>query len=300
MALSFFKRNKKDMKRQGGDSAVSSEEILGEEVQQSENAEEEVYTQLSIHPKWKVKDEDLYVYRFLNNELPPLKPNQLSLSGIELEQKPDQVRVTAFIRSTVVKPIELNDASLILLDENDQQLGKKTFQLKSLGQLPVNSSRPWHFIFNRSELDKEEIPAEGWKLAFELKPGKHRLDLDENWEKSLSEEDKDKLKEMVDNLTPPKEGEVNFMGLQANVVENGNLHVTMLIRNGGDKEIQLHELPLHVEDATGEVIATGGFKLDDFKVKANTTKPWTFIFPKELVKKDSLDLSKWKAYPPQQ
>ena len=60
----------------------------------------------------------------------------------------------------------------------------------------------------------------------------------------------------------------------------------------------LNNLPLIVEDASGEVIAKGGFKLDQLEVKANTSKPWTFIFPKELLLKENIDLSKWKVYPP--
>ena len=47
-------------------------------------------------------------------------------------------------------------------------------------------------------------------------------------------------------------------------------------------------------------IAKGGFNLDQLEVKANTSKPWTFIFPKELLLKENMDLSKWKAYPPKQ
>ena len=64
------------------------------------------------------------------------------------------------------------------------------------------------------------------------------------------------------------------------------------------KNIQIQQLPLTVEDATGEIIAQGGFKLEDFEVKANTSKPWTFIFPKSLVTKEQPDLSTWKVQPP--
>ncbi len=63
----------------------------------------------------------------------------------------------------------------------------------------------------------EEIPQTDWKLAFELKKPKapHALDLEESWEKSLAETDKEKLEQLVKKITPPKPGEVNFMGIQA-------------------------------------------------------------------------------------
>ena len=86
------------------------------------------------------------------------------------------------------------------------------------------------------------------------------------------------------------------MGIQAQIDDNGALHTTLLIRNGGEKNIRFEQLPLIVEDASGEVIAKGTFKFDKLEVKANTSKPWTFIFPKELVSNDQVDLSKWRVY----
>ncbi|WP_455432180.1 SLAP domain-containing protein [Tigheibacillus jepli] len=87
------------------------------------------------------------------------------------------------------------------------------------------------------------------------------------------------------------------MGIAAKVNDNQDLVVTMLIRNGADKNITLQQIPLGVKDATGEEIARGTFKLEDFTIKANTSKPWSFIFPQSMVKKEQLDLSRWQAYP---
>ena len=78
------------------------------------------------------------------------------------------------------------------------------------------------------------------------------------------------------------------------------LHTTLLIRNGSEKNIKFEQLPLIVEDASGEVIAKGTFQFEKLEVKANTSKPWTFIFPKELILNEDIDLSKWKVYLPQQ
>ncbi len=82
------------------------------------------------------------------------------------------------------------------------------------------------------------------------------------------------------------------MGLEAALQENGSLAVTVLIRNGSkSKSINIEQLPLVVEDADGDQVCQGGFTLNDFEVKANTTKPWTFIFPEPLVvKKPNLKL----------
>lgn len=290
----FIGKNKK----RGRDSVVSSSDLLNEEVTDQANMEEEIETELSILPGSNISQEREYVLRFLNNECTPLKPNQVSLSGVEINSdSAENLIVTAFVRSSLNKAITFQSVPLILLGSEGEVLGKKTFDLSEIGELPPKSSRPWDFVFTKKDLFTDSVPKDGWKLAFEIKKP-HSLDLAKSWEQSLAEEDKEKLKQLLNTVQPPKPGEVNFMGIQANINEEGNLHITLLIRNGSDKNIQIHQLPLTVEDATGEIIAQGGFKLEDFEVKANTSKPWTFIFPKSLVTKEQPDLSTWKVQPP--
>lgn len=298
--LPFFKKNKDEkLKLEGRESSVSSKDFFNEEAVDTIN-DNDIETELSIHPSWNLAKEDIYSFQFLNRECLPLKPNQVSLSGISVMPDTDGVRVTAFVRNSLDKTIQLKDPTLVLLGSKDETLGRKKFELSELGDIPPRSSRPWYFHFTKKDLFTDEIPAEGWKLAFQLEPSsrKHSLDLADSWKKSLASEDQQKLAEMVENLTPPKEGEVNFLGLQSKISPEGDLHVTMLIRNGSDKDINLEQIPLIVEDAVGDVIAKGGFKLEEFTVKSNTSKPWTFIFPQSLVMKAEPDLSRWKAYPP--
>lgn len=297
--LSFFKRKSKEPKKQGLDSTVESTDIGA--ADNSTATEELIQTKLSFHPEWDVKEEDRYVYQFLNNECAPLKPNQLSLSGLELQRDEGTGRVTvnALVRSSLDRPIQLEEMTLVLLGTDKELLAKKKFDLSKLGELPPASSRPWNFVFEASSVKVDELPESGWTLAFQLKPA-HQLDLEESWENALPEDEKQKLKELVEKqLTPPGEGEVNFMGLQIQRSSEEHLHVSVLIRNGSEKDVTFQQIPLIVEDASGEVIATGGFQMNEFTVKAYTTKPWTFIFPKELIQKEAMDLSTWKVYPKQ-
>lgn len=297
--LPFFKKDKdENLELAGQESTVSSEDLLNES---SSSEEDTIETELSIHPDWKLAKEDHYAFQFLNMECSPLKPNQLSLSGISLmAESEESFRVTAFVRNSLDKAVALENVTLVLLKDDGTLLGRKEFDLSKLGDIPARSSRPWYFQFTSKDLFTTDLPQTGWELAFQLNPSarKHSLDLADSWESSLAADSKAQLVQMVERLEPPKHGEVNFLGIQAKRAENGDLHVTMLIRNGADKNIQLEQLPLHVEDASGEVIAKGGFQLQDFTVKANTSKPWTFIFPNSMVTKEAIDLTKWKAYTP--
>ncbi|MCA0971550.1 accessory Sec system S-layer assembly protein [Halobacillus litoralis] len=299
--FNLFKRKRTEEKNTNpsNDSTVSASELF--EGEESTGSDELVETELSLHPDWKIAEEETYVYQFMNNDNPPLKPGQISLAGYEMKKLDPELAIGAFVRNSLDKKISFQQTSLLLVSENGQKLARKEFDLSKLGELPAQSSRPHAFIFNKNDLlvPLEELPTEGWRLAFELRktPRKHSLDLAESWQKSMAEDDISKLEQFVDNLNAPKSGEVNFMGVKILESDEGNLHLTMLIRNGSEKNLNLQQLPLQVEDANGDIIAKGGFKLNDFEVKANTSKPWTFIFPKDMVLKEDYDLSQWKAYP---
>ncbi|WP_138419947.1 accessory Sec system S-layer assembly protein [Aquibacillus sediminis] len=295
--LPFFKKKKKT----GAENSIDAADLLGGTNELDEN-HEEIDTDLSFHPDWNVPEEEKYVYAFHNTELSPLKPNQLSLSGINMEVKGERYIFTAFIRQTLSKNIQLKETPILLLGPNQEKLARKVFDLSKVGTIPSKTSRPWFFIFEPKDFySKTEIPREDWSLAFELKPSnrKHQLDLAQTWKESLADETIEHLENIVSNATPLKPGEVNFMGISIKQHDNQDLAVTLLIRNGSEKNINLEQIPLKVEDASGDVIAQGNFKLNQFEVKANTSKPWTFIFPKSMVTKETLDLSKWKAYPVQ-
>ncbi|WP_050616479.1 accessory Sec system S-layer assembly protein [Bacillus testis] len=292
--LSFFRKNNTKVQKEGKESTISASDMLNES-EETVSADTDIDTELSLHPSWDLSEEQGYVYRFLNNELSPLKPNQISLAPIELHRDDNgDLIAIAFVRNSLEKAITFEEVTLLLLDGEHQPIARQAFNLAELGELPGKSSRPWQFIFPHPIIMKDQYSTTDWSIAFEIKP-KHALDLAESWNSSLSTEDKEKLRELVDSLTPPKVGEVNFMGMQAFKRENGDLHVTVLIRNGSPKNITIQQLPLQVTDASGEIVAKGGFQLDDLEVKANTTKPWTFIFPASILLKPEMDLSTWRV-----
>jgi accessory Sec system S-layer assembly protein len=294
--LSFLKRAKK----KGKDTTVSSNELLsGEEhVTQTNVVKQTLY----LHHSWhEINQEQKYIYQFLHKELPSLQENQLSLSGIEVNTEGDIRYATTFVRSSISKPITLEEVTLLLLNEEKQVCARKKFDLSVLGEIPAHVNMPWVFTFEQHTWTEAVVPETGWQLAFEL-TGEHQLELAPEWEEQLPEEQKKKLRDIVAGLKPPNEGEINFFGLQAVHQDSGDLHITILIRNGTRNNISISQLPLHISDASGDIIAQGSFTLTDFDfdVKANTSKPWTFIFPASLVIKAELDLSTWKAAVPKQ
>ena len=279
--------------------ADKEEKQLVTEEQSISTESDAVYPSLVFHEEWKFSKQEEYVFKFHHQQLPTLKPNQISIAGIKLMREYDDVIILAFLRNTLEKAIRFEQIDLLLLDDNGKALARKAFDLSDLGEIPARSSMPWRFYFEENFIS-ESVPDEGWQIAFELKnvTKEHALDLAPMWKEQLSETQQEHLRNMVAGLPALKKGEVNFTGIEATMKENGQFAVTLLVRNGSDKQIKLEKLPLVVEDAAGDQVCQGGFSLEDFEVKANTSKPWTFLFPEELVKKKNPDLSRWKAYPP--
>ncbi|MBM6649195.1 accessory Sec system S-layer assembly protein [Bacillus sp. RIT 809] len=290
--LSFLKRAKK----KGKDTVVSSSQLLGGETAplKSKNVKPTLY----FHPSWgEVAQEQKYIYQFLHKSLPSLQENQISLAGIEAERRDNTYYITTFIRNSVSQPISFETITLLLLNKEDEICARKTFNLSNLEDIPSNVNMPWTFTFEESTMTEAKLSAEGWQLAFEFEK-EHTLDLDPAWAAQLADSAKEKLQELVAGLTPPKENELNFLGLQARLAENNGLHTTILLRNGHNRNITLEQLPLHISDATGNVIAKSSFNLKNFEIKANSTKPWTFTFPTTVVAQQDIDLSTWTAFIP--
>ncbi len=288
----------------GKDSAIDSSSVVKSGAKTSKKgANRDVVTKLSFHPEWDVPQEQKYVFNFLANDLAPLKPNQLSLSAINIEPvlANGSWNVKAFFRSSLAEAIELGEIELLILDKDDNRLASHYFDFKELGMIPAESARPWIFNFPKSTITGEDVPEEGWKISFNLLSLRgHQLDLDDTWKKQLPKEQQEKLAEIVKTLPKLGKTEVNFTGLQTKLNDDNSLHASIFIRNGHDKAINLEQLPLEIVDARGEIVAKGSFKLDPIlTVQPNTTKPWTFIFPAALVTAEGADLSRWTARVPQ-
>ena len=127
----FFKRDKNKIAKDGDDYTVDSMDLLGE---QTETTGKEVKTHLYLPPQANISQEEKYYYQFLNNELPLLKENQISLSGIEVKTENGKVLVKAFLRNSLPKAIAFQESlPLLLLGPEGEPLARQVFDLTVLG-----------------------------------------------------------------------------------------------------------------------------------------------------------------------
>ena len=292
--FSFFQNAEKT----GADSTIGSEEII-DGLNASVNTDE-VETTLSLHPEWDIPQEQDYVFRFLSNELEPLKPDQISLSGIDIELENGSWLVKAFFRSSLDQQISIGSVELMILDEDGKMLAAKEFDLKELGDIPARSARPWVFLFTKDDIFAKQPPSKDWKIAFNVQSMiPHKLDLEQAWEDSLMDEQKEELVKIMESLPKLKPREVNISGFQMKRQDDGGIAASAFIRNGHPRKINIEKLPLELIDAAGDLVARGSFTLDPLSIKANTSKPWTFIYPGELIQKAEPDFTRWTVRVPQ-
>ncbi|GAB4074053.1 accessory Sec system S-layer assembly protein [Barrientosiimonas marina] len=294
--FNFAKGTKKKQEQ-----AAKADDYLQPDQEETSDADQPaVETELSIPDDWGLTEEDRYVYAFHNSQSPKLHQNQISIYGMEVKQTKKGMEVAGLIRNTVTKAIQFGETRVLLLGSDQKPVARKTFDLSQLGSIPANGARPWTFVFEPDMIVGDTAQLAGsWSLAFELKKS-HQLDLENSWEESINEQTRASLETIVKQAPKLKPGEMNFMGVQARQQDNGDIAATILIRNGAEKNIHLEQVPLGLKDASGEEVARGSFQMTDFTIRANTSKPWTFIFPARMIIREEIDLSEWSAYPIQQ
>lgn len=243
-------------------------------------------------PKYLSEEEKKY-YRSLHRNIPAMSKNQLNLTAIGINFIDSNIiEVTSFINSTIEKKISLKPASILLLDKNRKVLSQKKEDFSDLDPLLPNSSQLYIFKFpnnNIQTLNPEQI--QKWSLAFQSNL-KHRVDYSDLDESIIPQSTKDYLNQIIEKL-PLDNNELSFLGFSAKIDIENNLHVTLLVRNGTKDNLDIKQLPLKFYDASKELVAKGTFKIDDFTVLANTSKPLSLVFPARGILKDDLDLSNW-------
>lgn len=257
-----------------------------------------VKTRLHFLDDWDVAPKEKYVYQYHHTKLNKLKENQISIAAIKFLEIDEEMVVEALIQNALPKPLKFQDVDLIVVDEESNPVAKKKFSLEHLGELPPTTSTPFRFLFLKEDRISEAAPTDNWKILFQLNTpsANELLDLEQGWEEGLTSEKKAQLAGILEGLPKLGPEEVNISGVNIKFLENQSLEVMVLIRNGTMQNVQLEQIPLAVEDAAGDLVCRGQFKLAPLEIKPHTAKPWAFRFPEELIQKKQPDFNIWKIF----
>ncbi len=165
-----------------------------------------------------------------------------------------------------------------------------------MGNIPSYCARPWTLYFDKENVFVNKIPVNDWKLVFDnsLKALRNLTVDIENLPEGIDAESKKVYTDFLEGLPALKEGEVSFSKFSIGINEHGYLLVTIVIRNGCNKGINIEKLPMTIKDQEGNFVASEVFKLEDLKVSPMKAKVCNFAFPLQIKEKAVIPLDSWQ------
>lgn len=230
------------------------------------------------------------------DELVPIKEGEINVAGIYAYDLGDKYEVKAYLRNGIKKEINFEKIPFKIINSKGDVLASQIFDLEPMGNIASYCARPWILYFDKENVFVDKIPADDWKLVFDNSLRAVRnLTVDiENLPEGIDAESRKVYTDFLEDLPDLKEGEVSFSKFSIGINEEGYLLVTIVVRNGCNKGINIEELPMTIKDEQGNFVASEVFKLEDLKVSPMRAKVCNFAFPLQIKEKAVISLDSWK------
>lgn len=266
-------------------------------VERIEDNRLEVSTVLSLleHDDNVMSDVQKEILEEEISELEPIKEGQLNVSGIYAYDLGDKFEVKVYIRNGLLSSVNLEYMPFIILNSKDKTLAYQIFNLESLGEIPSHAARPVKLYFQKKNVYVDSIPMDDWHIAFDTRVDvKRRVRVDyENLPKDIEVEEKVVFDNFLKGLPELNEGEFSVSTFSIGVQKNGNILVTLVVRNGTSKQIKLDKIPMAIKDANGTVVKSNLFQLNDLSVNSHRARVCNFAFPTGLTLEKDVALENW-------
>lgn len=230
------------------------------------------------------------------DELVPIKEGQVNVAGIYAYDLGDKYEVKVYLRNGMKNEINFEKIPFKIINSKGEVLASQIFDLREMGNIPSYSARPWVLYFDKKNVFVDEIPMDDWKLVFDnsLKALRN-LNVDiENLPSGIDEESKKVYTDFLEGLPSLKEGEISFSKFSIGINEDGYLLVTILIRNGCNRKVNIEKLPMTIKDENGNIVVSEVFELNDLDVSAMKGKICNFAFPLKMKEKAVIPLDSWQ------
>lgn len=113
-----------------------------------------------------------------------------------------------------------------------------------------------------------------------------KLQYEASWDKALPAQDRIRIEEVFQETSRPGQKIIAFTPLWQAQNYRGELLVTVLVQNYGDKLLSFHNQRIRYIEK-GEVLAEHAFTIPALIIQPQTSMPWAFIFPVESLMKQS-------------
>lgn len=258
-----------------------------------------IETEVSVHPGMKGSMSKFQI-ECLEDELktlPSIKDGEVDVNTDFFFELEDKYEASIFIRNGLATAINLEKIPFIVIGKNGQELGRKIFNLREVGEIPARSVRPWKIYFEKNELEIGENNLKDLKIIFDsrLKAASVVNVTYENLPDGIQGKERKKYEEFLENLPLLREGQVTMTAYDVHITSEGKLSIEIVIRNGRHNGVDVERVPLSVYDINNKLMASGIFYLEDVSINPMSAKIYSFTFSKEEILRDEFDLKKWKV-----
>lgn len=256
-----------------------------------------VETEISIHPDMEgsVSEFQKECYKDEIEKLPPIKEGDVNVSTDFIFDIGDKYEASIFIRNGLNKPINFEIVPFIVVNGKGEVVGRKAFDLRELGDIPPKSVRPWKIYFNKDDINPGENSLQDLRIVFDTRIKAERtVKLEfENLPDKIQGIHRKKYEKFLESLPLLRVGQVSFSAYEVHKNKDGGVSITIVIRNGSNRAINIEKVPISLIDANEDVVASGVFYLDNVIVNPMKARLYNFTFNSHEIMKEDMDLSSW-------
>lgn len=235
---------------------------------------------------------------YLEDELKDLKEiheNDVDISPVYFNYDNEVLEAKVFIRNATKAIINFDKVPLLVSDKFGNVIANKVFDLKGLGDLKPNTARPYKLFFEDEFILNKDFDYEGLKVVFGGKiKGFNGVETKiENLPENTSFEERAKYAAILKGLDRLPKNTISMAAIELGNFENGDIGVTVVLRNGYEKDIDINNIPITLYDGNNVIVASGVFKSTTFKVKKLSASLYGLIFKADEITKTEHDLTTW-------
>lgn len=183
------------------------------------------------------------------NKENPLEENQVNLATTYFLNNGSELEVGFFIRNTMKSALSLEVINLAIQSSKGNIIATLQCNLKEIGTMPSCTGTPYSLKFSLNEgaiYNKDEeykvifVNGDGLKGFRSVETEIENMPID------ISFEEEEALISFAKTLATLKKDEVNISIFDIIKTDNGGIDITLLIRNGYNKNIELDRLPITI------------------------------------------------------
>lgn len=255
---------------------------------------------LNEDSKRKISDvQKEYLEEELMEVIPNIKEGQINIAGIYAFDQGDKVEVKAYLANGLGKSVNFEEVPIYIVNSKEEKLAYQVFDLSGEGDIPSGKAISVKLNFNKENILVDKIPQDDWKLVFgsnDVKGVRYvNIEL-ESIPEGIEQSEIKVFQEFLESLPKLERGQGSISVFTITQYENGDLLMTLLVRNATDEAVTMTKMPITLKTKEGETILSGVFDIENFTMNPYKARVLSLIFKKEVVNiEENFDLTTCKV-----